>query len=156
MIIKQDHGVIQSWDIFWLANCQTSTTGHLNFLSFSLSFLTCLELLVPLCVLWNQNWGFLITMVVDQLHKQHRLWQLCVSMQVCVCGGNRSVGTWGVSLSISVANGIDRFVVDCHGDSQRVCLTSLFFGRCLHFKHCAAFTQETRDVFFPPHLCPLT
>lgn len=40
---------------------------------------------------------------------------------------------------------------DCHSDSHRVCLISLFFGRCLHFEHWAGFSDGIRAswVFFP-------
>lgn len=67
--------------------------------------------------------------------------------RICVCGVSRSMGTWSVSLSISVSDGIDRFVVDCHGDSQRVSLISLFFGRCLHCDHGAGFSYSADFSF---------
>lgn len=52
-----------------------------------------------------------------------------------VCGVSWSMGTWSVSSSISVSNGIDRFIVDCHSDSQSVWVISLFFESCIHVSY---------------------
>lgn len=61
---------------------------------------------------------------------------------------SRSMGTWSISLSISVSNGIDRFVVDYHSDSRRACLMSLFLFSASVFDQWAGFTYKHSLIFF--------